>query len=752
MNESIFVALLKRVVGVSVTSFLACALAHAAPMVIEERARIISPNPAYSFAADVSIDGNHLVVAASRHDDEEGYFHDAAFVFERTGEDSWTFVSQLFDARNDHHSHVWPNVAVENGVIAVTTFDNLRIFERSPTGWVLVTHHQTPGQNAMGKDVEIEGGTIVVGGGPDLYRAHVYRKDATGQWPRVDTLTADRGVADDEWVGGDVDISGSRIIVGSPSNDTMVSPNTVHLFNGPAGGPWALTHVLTPPESYSTPSFGRMVAIENDQLLGGDSDPLVLEFAGGVWRVTQRLRPRDAYSRGLSTGGLRADLSDGRAFIAQSGDDDRGPETGSINIFQRPAPGTPFVHAAKLLASDARPHPQRFFGTQLGRDISISGRTVAAAANGAVYVFELPDAFEQPALVHDDFLDGVADGWAPLASSSWAVVSTGTAGGNAYRQTNVTGDARALLSGADWQNQAIEADARPLSFASGGERWFGLFVRYTDPANFYYITVRNTNVVQLRRMLNGSFMPIASATLPVTLNRAYKLRLEAIGTWLRVYVDGKLVLQAQDTAHTHGSAGLTMYKTQAEYDNIVVSASPSTTLFAADFERASHMPLPEWTTHEGVWSVQTDGSRVYRQTSLDGTPRAVNGVEEMADQVIEADAKALSFAGGGVRWFGLMARYKDPQSYYYVTLRSDNTISLRRLYSGQITVLATAALPVTAGQTYRLRFEAIGKSLRVYVDGKLAVQALDDRFTDGQAGFAMFKASAQYDNVRVSEP
>jgi hypothetical protein len=61
--------------------------------------------------------------------------------------------------------------------------------------------------------------------------------------------------------------------------------------------------------------------------------------------------------------------------------------------------------------------------------------------------------------------------------------------------------------------------------------------------------------------------------------------------------------------------------------------------------------------------------------------------------IVQARVSATQFAAGtGSRWFGVLARYTDARNYYYVTLRSDNTIALRKLVNGAIHVLDSAPL------------------------------------------------------------
>ena len=55
-----------------------------------------------------------------------------------------------------------------------------------------------------------------------------------------------------------------------------------------------------------------------------------------------------------------------------------------------------------------------------------------------------------------------------------------------------------------------------------------------------------------------------------------------------------------------------------------------------------------------------------------------------------------------------MARYVDQLNYFYLSVRSGNTVSLRKFQNGTTTILGTASMPVNLGQWYRLRLEVVG--------------------------------------------
>jgi hypothetical protein len=231
------------------------------------------------------------------------------------------------------------------------------------------------------------------------------------------------------------------------------------------------------------------------------------------------------------------------------------------------------------------------------------------------------------------------------------------------------------------------------------------------------------------------------------------VRLESIGKRHRVYVDGTPLLDAIDGQFASGRAGLLTFQSSAEFDNVVVSPTPTTTVFAARVN--AYFDPQTWnSTGTGVWgNAQTDTETVFAQTSLAGDARALVGVPAYA-QSVEVTARPTAFASGGTgdKWFGAIARYANDANYYYVSVRSGGTISLRKLVDGQIGVLATASLPVSPGTWYSLRLEAVGSRLRVYVDGELKLEATDSSHVRGQSGMVTYRTAAQFKRFRTVQP
>src|SRR6185503_12311782 len=181
--------------------------------------------------------------------------------------------------------------------------------------------------------------------------------------------------------------------------------------------------------------------------------------------------------------------------------------------------------------------------------------------------------------------------------ASWWATSPGSqsfAGprGNSrvYRQLNLDVVARAVRAGSDCRSQAIEADLRAINVSIGGG--VGLATRFQGPDNFYDVILRTSGRIELRRMAGGTLRVLASAAYPFEPNRYFRVRLESVGTLHRVFVDGRLVLDADSSGPTHGHAALVTDRAQGEWDNVVISPTLHTTIYANNFSDGESGP---WT-------------------------------------------------------------------------------------------------------------------------------------------------------------
>lgn len=725
-----------------VAALFCATVAVAAPRALEEQAQVELPGPSDQIVSDLAIDGDQMIVAATRIDEDEMglvWSYASAHVFQRTPQNEWQYVTTLATEQAEWQDAASLRVALHGNVAAVDA-NELRIFEYDPShGWTQVATFPSPNEHYLyGGTVKVDSGTVVVGGPDCAWQA--YRKDASSQWVQSGQATDPTA---DLYCFATLDVSDSLIVSG-PSNWITTPPSEVRIYADFAATP---TATLASPFGHD-PYFGVEAVIDGDTIATVASRRPGLQIFrrddGGDWQFVGTASSADALVNEQGYNLSIIDLDDQFAVGAYPFDKQRGTYAGSVPVFRKRADGS-FTEVARLLASDARP------GMVLGTHVAIGGRRVAASVgydrDGAVYVFELPDEFTQPDNVQDDFEENHLARWTPLPGSVLSIESTPRS--HVLRQSSRAADAGAYVTDMDWTDQAIQADVR-VTRIDGKDRWFGLVVRRSDPKNYYYVTVRSSNSIELRRMVNGRFEVMESASFPFELNRDYRLRLEAVGSWMRAYVDGQLLVEARDATHTHGQAGIHMYRASAEYDNVVITPNPQLLIAEEQFDRGVDL---RWTVIDGDWRPRRDEAvsrSSYRQSAASGIARAVSGVSTEA-QIIQVSARAEAFSGESA-WFGLMGRYVDSSNYYYAALGANGTISLGKLEGGSATVLATASIDVSPSVWYRLRLEIIDDALRVYVDDRFVLQARDAAFASGRYGLASFATVAEYAGLLGWQP
>lgn len=719
-RKAAFVALF---VLYSATLFLAPA-ASAMPRIFEPTVTLTAPDPRMIAAESVAMDGDYAVVAFGGEEFvlEEDAFHitQTVVVYQRNASGAWQYQQTLLTVQGSGQYRYPAFVALRGNVVAYVVSNQLHVFERSSIGWQESPVSFPPDEPIFvaAWDVDIDNGTIVLASRnlDCATEAKAFRKNSSGAWARAGSAVGTAAVNCDN-PSYDAAISGNTVVV---SVTRLVGGGVeTYFFDGPSNT-WNV-----PSQTFSHESIEPLrVAISGDLAIIQGSD--LYERAGGVWTFKQYLRSPE--SLGLS-GAAEAAIRGKLAVLSQSR---------TLSVYEGDA-SNDFTEIARLTTP----------GGALGSfSIDISGRRVITNGNGDVaeaLIFEVPSPVPpQPAMIQDTFQSGSASRWAPSADS-WSVAAIPTT--HVYRQASVAADATTVLNNAEWTDQSIQADVRPTAF-SGSDRWFGVAVRRSDAANYYYLTARSSGVLQLKKMVNGTFETLGSVNLPITTGTDYRLRLEASGTTIKAYVDGQEALQAVDSSLTHGRAALMTYKTAADFDNVIVSPSPQATLL---FDQDLFYDVI-WTKLAGSWSrpIWSD-SWVYYQSDTSGGGSSVAGTT-VADQSLEARVQE-SHAGTGTQpWFGLLARYQDANNYYYVTVRNSQEISLRRLLDGTVLVLDSAPFPVNTGVWYSLRLEAIQDQLRVYADGRLVLEATDSAIAEGRPGAVMYKAAVRYDDVLITQP
>lgn len=100
-----------------------------------------------------------------------------------------------------------------------------------------------------------------------------------------------------------------------------------------------------------------------------------------------------------------------------------------------------------------------------------------------------------------------------------------------------------------------------------GNPGFKAFVRYLTEYDLYVASWRRDGVVQIQKKQCGVYTTlkrIADFGAPA-LNTWHTMRFQIVGSTMRLFLDGNLVLETTDTSITHGTAGIRIDSANAAY-------------------------------------------------------------------------------------------------------------------------------------------------------------------------------------------
>ncbi|MDR2253297.1 MAG: fibronectin type III domain-containing protein [Bifidobacteriaceae bacterium] len=181
------------------------------------------------------------------------------------------------------------------------------------------------------------------------------------------------------------------------------------------------------------------------------------------------------------------------------------------------------------------------------------------------------------AIVSQTFDGGVPSGWTSSGSGSWSV-QNGVLKGNT---TGVLTWNRLGFGSKAPDSYNYEADFRFVSAASS--RWLGFGVDWNASSNRGSLVVirsgtQASNGVELAQKSKYGLIynsaPTKSAPFAVGTGTWHKIAMEVRGSSLKVRLDGKLVLEANNLSRDGYSFGFAQTYSVAEIDNVVITELP----------------------------------------------------------------------------------------------------------------------------------------------------------------------------------
>ena len=256
------------------------------------------------------------------------------------------------------------------------------------------------------------------------------------------------------------------------------------------------------------------------------------------------------------------------------------------------------------------------------------------------------------------------------------------------------------------------------------------------------------NTVRFYKRVGGTYTQLGSdVATTLNANTVYQLKVVVQGSTLTTYVDNVIKQSVSDSSHVRGRVGVRSYGSAAMFDNLAVNPLQ---LFTDDFEDGNSTG---WVVLEGVatWSVVTDGA----------TKRYKNANATAVSQIAAAGSAWSNFQAGVTikcdtdqtgDYPGFLFRCTDVNNFYMLQLRmGENTARLYKRVGGTYTQLGSdSATSLSAGTAHRVEIEAIGTTIRTYVDGVLKHNLTDATFSSGKIGVRSYEAPTAFDDLIVN--
>lgn len=403
------------------------------------------------FGRSVAISGDIVIVGASG-DSHAGTSSGSAYIFARNGS-TWAQQTKLTAPDAAKWAYFGISVAVSGDAVAVgAKGDNndaggVYLYTRAGSTWALqtkLTASDADSGDEFGRSVAMSPDGMVVGAPKGEAVEHLFSGSAYifaragDTWVQQAKLAAD-DAGEWDYFGSSVAISGNAVAVGAyADNDHGSDSGSVYLF-ARDGATWSQQAKLIAHDAASEDRFGHAVSMSGDTVVVGaygddDAGPLsgsayVFAHNGSTWTQQAKLTAYDATER--DSFGYAVAMSGGTVIVGALDDDDGGPSSGSMYVFNVYAEGVSklaaFDHQARQLTNQgaASPFPGQQTGTTkrfVFRIASIGESTLdlqsvsLGGPDATQFGLELPDLSSAQDLAYGESLD-VSIAFAPVGGT-----------------------------------------------------------------------------------------------------------------------------------------------------------------------------------------------------------------------------------------------------------------------------------------------------------------------------------------------
>jgi hypothetical protein len=331
--------------------------------------------------------------------------------------------------------------------------------------------------------------------------------------------------------------------------------------------------------------------------------------------------------------------------------------------------------------------------------------------------------------------------WEPLTPSRWEVLSD--MGDLRYgiittNYENLSGSRLGEIKDISYTDFLFNATVRSTDdFVSNPTADYDIVFGYQDPDNYYYMMFSSNPVnSDLFRIVNGNRELVAdSAGLAVSDNNYHDIALERQGDFIRVYFDGSLVLETQDSTFGSGRVGIGGFNDASLWDDITATSHIFSNLDPYLGDSLNWEPLTP-----SRWEVLSD-------------------MGDLRYGIITTNYENLSgsrlgeFVSNPGADYDIVFGYQDPDNYYYMMFnRLGPNSDLFRIVNGQRELIAeTNDFSIPDNNYHDVETRRLGENIKVYFDGSLILDAADSTLSSGRVGVGGFNDASLWDDIVVRE-
>lgn len=396
--------------------------------------------------------------------------------------------------------------------------------------------------------------------------------------------------------------------------------------------------------------------------------------------------------------------------------------------------------------------------------------------------------------IFSDGFDGAATKWAP-SSGTWAV------SGSAYTQSSTScagtnGHCTSRLKGSpplEWPRMAdvsAEFTAQIVTDAgtSGNPGFAGMTIRKTNTSDQYggmffsgyLVYIQGDGTVAIRSIAGGGPVVSKATGLSAMAPAKRRVRVDASGPRLRVYVDGTKYIDYTDVASTWsaGYMDLTTYRAHVQYHdvNVFFREGFSDLATGVEFDKFTcpsgpACNPPNWVPLSGNWLntyVFPNFLDTYLEESDVGDVGVISYANPVSDARIEFTVKVTNSGGSNLNWVGMTIRKSDRNhrfgaaySGYLIFYRVNGEVVIFNPIAG---VMASGSAPPPTSER-KVWIQAEEGTIKVFVGDPTdpqpplapVVQATDTagqngapRWSSGWVDFTTYAATAEFRKLSIS--